>query len=47
MLTIVAILQLLAFLCFVFAAIGVASPRVNLTAAGLACWMLSLLITRV
>jgi hypothetical protein len=46
MLTIVAILHLLAFFCFVFAAVGVPS-RVNLQACGLAFWMLSLLVTRV
>ena len=46
MLTFVAILHLLAFLCFVFAAIGISS-RLNLTAAGLALWMLSLLVARV
>ena len=32
--------------CFVFASIGVPSPRINLTAAGLAFWMLSLLVSR-
>jgi len=46
MLTIVAILHILALVCFVCAAFGVAS-RVNLTAAGLAIWMLSLLVARV
>jgi hypothetical protein len=45
MLTLVAILHLLAFFCFVFAAIPIPS-RVNLTAAGLAFWMLSLLMAR-
>jgi hypothetical protein len=45
MITVVAVLQLLAFFCFVFAAVGVPS-RVNLQAAGLACWMLSLLVAR-
>ena len=45
-LTIVAILQLFAFLCFVAAAVGVqAKVTVNLTAAGLAIWMFSLLIS--
>jgi hypothetical protein len=33
-----------AFLLFVFAALGVASPRVNLLAAGLACWALSVIL---
>lgn len=37
------ILLVIAFLLFVLAAIGVAS-RVNLTAAGLACWVLSQLV---
>lgn len=37
------LLYLLAFLCFVFAAAGVPS-KVNLTAAGLACWVLTLLV---
>jgi len=46
MLTIVAILHLLAFFCFVFASIQIPA-RVNLTAAGLAFWMLSLLVGRV
>jgi len=43
MLTIVAILHLLAFFCFVCAAIEVPA-RINLTATGLAFWMLSLLL---
>ena len=45
-LTIVAILHVLAFFCFVFAAASVPS-RINLTALGLAIWMFSLLIARV
>jgi len=45
MITFVLLLQILAFFCFVFAAIGVPS-RVNLQAAGLACWLLSLLVAR-
>jgi hypothetical protein len=45
MFTLVAILHLLAFFCFVFAAIPVPS-RINLQAAGLAFWMLSLLVAR-
>lgn len=44
-LTIAVIFELLAFICFVAAAIGVPSPRVNLIAAGLALWMFALLIT--
>ena len=46
MITFVAILHLLAFFLFVFAAIGIPS-RFNLMAAGLALWMLSLLVARV
>lgn len=41
--TIAVILEFLAFLCFVAAAFGV-QARVNLVAAGLALWILSLLI---
>ena len=40
-LTIAAVLHLVAFFLFVFAAAGVPS-RINLTAAGLAVWMFSL-----
>jgi hypothetical protein len=45
MITVMLVLQLVAFFCFVFAAIEVPA-RVNLTATGLAFWMLSLLIAR-
>lgn len=45
MITLVLLLHLIAFFCFVFASIGIPS-RLNLTAAGLAFWMLSLLIAR-
>jgi hypothetical protein len=38
--------ELLAFVCFVAAAFGVAA-RVNLVAAGLALWMLALLVSSV
>lgn len=34
------LLYLVAFLCFLAAAFGVASSRVNLVAAGLAAWVL-------
>lgn len=34
------ILYLAAFILFALAAIGVPVPRVNLIAAGLACWVL-------
>lgn len=37
----------LAFLLFVIAAIGVAAGRVNLIAAGLACWVLSTFVGRI
>jgi len=46
MITIIALLHLLAFICFVCAALGVPS-RINLVAAGLAVWMASLLLTHV
>lgn len=42
--TISIILLVAAFILFVLAAIPVAVPRINLTAAGLACWSLSLLL---
>ena len=45
MITLVLLMQLLAFFCFVFAAIPIPS-RINLQAAGLAFWMLSLLVSR-
>ena len=45
MITVMLVLQLVAFFCFVFAAIDVPA-RVNLTATGLAFWLLSLLIAR-
>lgn len=44
MVTIHLVLLLLAFICFVIAALGVPSPRVNLLALGLALWVLDLLI---
>jgi hypothetical protein len=39
------ILLVFAFVCLVLAAVGVGHPRINLTAAGLACWVLSQLVT--
>jgi hypothetical protein len=45
MITVMLVLQLVAFFCFVFAAIEVPA-RVNLTATGLAFWILSLLVSR-
>jgi hypothetical protein len=38
------LLLVLAFVIFVVAAVGGVVPRVNLVAAGLACWVLSLLL---
>lgn len=40
------ILVVIAFILFVVAAIGVAAGRVNLIAAGLACWVLSTFVGR-
>jgi hypothetical protein len=37
------LLYLIAFICFVLAALGVGT-RVNLLAAGLACWVLTAVI---
>jgi hypothetical protein len=39
------VLLLLAFVLFVLAALNVPSPRVNLEAAGLALWVLALVVT--
>jgi hypothetical protein len=44
MATIHIILMILALACFLGAATGINSPRVNLIAAGLALWVFSLLI---
>lgn len=44
MMTIDLVLLILALVCFLAAAANVASPRINLMAAGLACWVLSLLV---
>ena len=43
MITLHIVLLLIGFACFVAAALGVPS-RVNWTGAGLACWVLSLLV---
>jgi hypothetical protein len=40
------VLQVAALVLFVLATFSVAVPRVNLVAAGLACWMASLLLFR-
>jgi hypothetical protein len=37
------ILLIIAFICFVLAAVGVGPTRINLTAAGLACAVASVL----
>jgi hypothetical protein len=37
-------LLIVALVCFILGAVGVASPRVNLVAAGLACWVAAILI---
>lgn len=44
MITLSAILLIIAFICFVLAVFSVAVPRVNLIAAGLALWVLAVLI---
>jgi hypothetical protein len=44
MMTVDLILLIVAFVCFLAAALGVATPRVNLIAAGLALWVASILI---
>ena len=40
------ILLIAALVLFIIAAVGMAAGRVNLTAAGLACWVASILATR-
>lgn len=45
MITLILLCQVLAFFCFVFAALSVPS-RFNLVAVGLAFWLLSLLVSR-
>jgi len=44
MITIDLVLLIVALVCFLAAAAQVASPRVNLLAAGLAAWVASLLL---
>lgn len=39
-------LLIAAFVLFFLAAASVPAGRINLTAAGLACWVLSILVTR-
>jgi hypothetical protein len=46
MITVKLLLMILAVICFLIAAIGVpASPRVNLVAAGLFFWSLSVIVS--
>lgn len=45
-LTLTTFLLLVGALCFFFAAIAVAPPRINLIALGLLCWILTVLIER-
>lgn len=40
----VIIMLILGFVCFAAAALGITSPRFNLIAAGLAFWILSVLV---
>lgn len=42
--TIDTLLLILAFVCFIAAALGASVPRVNLTALGLALWVLTALV---
>jgi hypothetical protein len=42
--SLVLILLVLAFICFLVTAMGIPVPRVNLVAMGLALWVLSILI---
>jgi len=44
MITVNMLCLLLAFICFVLSAIGVPATRVNLQSAGLAFWVLALLL---
>ena len=44
MATVDVVLIVAALVCFVLAAVNVASPRLNLIAAGLALWVASVLI---
>jgi hypothetical protein len=44
MVTFKLVLMIAALLLEVFAALGVPSPRLNLIAAGLACWLASIIL---
>jgi hypothetical protein len=43
-LTVDLVLLIVAFICFVLAAIGIPAGRVNLVALGLACWVLTAIV---
>lgn len=45
MLSLKLVLMFLALIAFVLAAVGVATPRINLIALGLALWVLALIVT--
>lgn len=42
--TIPLILEIVALILFILAAVGVASARINLVAAGLACWVAAVIV---
>jgi hypothetical protein len=42
--SIATLLLVIAFVLFLLAAFGVSSPRINLLALGLACWVLAILL---
>jgi len=44
MITVSLVLLIVALVLFILAALSVPVPRVNLTAAGLACWVLAQLV---
>jgi hypothetical protein len=44
MVTLKIVLMIAALLLEIFAALGVPSPRLNLIAAGLACWLAALIL---
>jgi len=44
MITVRLLLLILAFVCFLLTAIGVSAPRVNFLGAGLALWVLAVLV---
>lgn len=44
MITLRLILFILAFICFVLTALGISAPRINLLGAGLAFWILAVML---